>query len=67
MVVELPDVDDKFQVKGIVSWLTPKNATYHNSRGIGVEFADGNGVILRHHINTLLADIQDNKAPTYTL
>lgn len=67
MVVQLPEVDEKFQVKGVVSWLTPENSTYRSHQGVGVEFADGNGVVLRHRIKTLLADIEDNKAETFTL
>lgn len=67
LIIKLPEIEEKFQVKGIVSWITPANSTGHNKQGIGVEFADGIGIALRHRIEGLLGDRLNSENLTYTV
>lgn len=67
IVVQLPEEDHSLSVAGIVSWVNTENATGHKKQGIGVEFADGNGISLRAKIDALLSDRADSEMPTYTL
>ncbi len=67
MVVKLPDNDEKFKLPGTVAWISPEAATGDNKQGIGVEFAEGKGVAMRHRIEGLLGDRLGSDDPTYTM
>ena len=67
MMVILPEQTDKYPAVGVVSWVSPINATGHKKQGIGVAFTDQEGVALRFRIEELLADKAHSNAPTYTL
>lgn len=67
LVIQLPDIKEKFQVLGSVIWVTPENADNHRKCGVGMEFTDSAGISLGHRIMGLLSDRKDSDTPTYTL
>ncbi len=67
MMVILPGTTDKSPAAGVVAWACPKDVTGHNKPGVGIEFTDEEGVVLRLRIEGMLEEQLKSEAPTYTL
>ena len=50
-----------------IIWKTPPRSGNYKSSGIGVQFTDQNGIIVRNKIETYLAGAIASDRPTYTM
>ena len=67
MLIKLMDETDKIAVSGKVVWLTPKAAVGNRPAGIGVQFLNEEGALLRDKIESQLAGMLSSDKTTYTL
>jgi len=65
MLLRLLDDPEKIPVSGRVIWVTPPRAQGNRAAGIGVQFADSDGVV-KAKIESLLAGHNQDQ-PTHTL
>lgn len=66
MLITLLDDGEKLPVAGKVVWITPNGAEGGRKPGIGVEFSDKHGDVVRK-IETYLAGMVDSDRPTHTM
>lgn len=68
MLLQLMDDPAKYAVKGKVAWITPPDAQYAKTQGIGVQFAsDEGGQAAKIKIEQVLGGLLGSNRPTHTL
>lgn len=67
LLITLMDEAEKFPVSGTVIWITPKGAQGNRAPGVGLQFEDHEGKILRGKIETYLAGMDETGDPTHTM
>jgi len=67
MLLTLMDENEKIPVAGKVVWITPKGSQGNRVMGIGVQFGDQDGGVVRNKIEGYLAGALAADRPTHTM
>lgn len=67
MLLSLMDETERLPAVGTIVWITPVGAEGNRAAGIGVQFSDQDGGVVRNKIETYLAAILKSDRPTHTL
>lgn len=67
MLLTLMNEQESFTVHGFVVWITPEGAQGNRAAGIGVQFTEEAGKVVRNKIETYLAGTLKSEKPTHTL
>ena len=67
LLLNLMEEPDRLPIVGKIIWKTPPRSGNYKSSGIGVQFTDQNGIIVRNKIETYLAGAVASDRPTYTM
>ena len=67
MLLNLMDDKERIPVAGTVIWTTPMGAEGNKKPGIGVQFSDQDGGLVRKKIELYLAGMSDSDNVTYTM
>jgi type IV pilus assembly protein PilZ len=67
LLLNLMEEPDRLPIVGKIIWKTPPRSGNYKSNGIGVQFTDQNGIIVRNKIETYLAGAIASDRPTYTM
>ena len=66
LLLSLMDETEKLPTSAKVAWITPKAAQGNRAAGIGVQFLESEGAIVRNKIETYLAGMLQSDKPTHT-
>lgn len=67
MLLNLMEEKEKLPVTGKVVWITPKGAQGNRVAGVGIQFNETEGVVVRNKIETYLAGGLQSDRPTHTM
>lgn len=67
LLLNLMDESEKIPAAGKVVWITPKGSQGNRATGIGVQFSEEEGNLVRNKIETYLAGMLQSDKPTHTL
>lgn len=67
VLLQLMDEPERIPLIGRVVLVTPKQAENQRPQGIGVQFDDEEGRLIRQRIESYLTQFKDSDRPTYTL
>ena len=67
MIINIIDDPEKYSVKGIVVWLTPKGAQGNRAQGIGVQFIGAEAYNIKNKIESYLGNALKSANATHTL
>ncbi|MFO1257398.1 MAG: PilZ domain-containing protein [Gammaproteobacteria bacterium] len=67
MLLNLMEEKEKLPVTGKVVWITPKGAQGNRVAGVGIQFNQTEGVVVRNKIETYLAGGLQSDRPTHTM
>ena len=68
LLITLIDVQNKFNVRGKIVWITPSDSQNNRAGGIGIEFADeSESEALRKKIDVILGPLLQSQDSTHTM
>lgn len=67
ILLTLMDDKEKMPVVGKVIWINPQGSAGHAIPGIGVQFTDNDGKLVRNKIETHLAGMSESDRMTHTM
>ena len=67
MLIQLLEESEKLPVSGKIIWITPGHAQGNRAPGIGVQFCQEEGRLVRNKIETYLAGALKSDRPTHTM
>jgi type IV pilus assembly protein PilZ len=67
ILLTLMDDTEKMPVVGRVIWINPQGSGGHSISGIGVQFTDNDGTLVRNKIETHLAGTGESDRMTHTM
>lgn len=67
LLLNLMEETEKLPAAGKVVWISPKGAQGNRAAGIGVQFSEEEGAMVRNKIETYLAGMLQSDKPTHTL
>lgn len=67
LLLNLMEETEKLPAAGKVVWVSPKGAQGNRAAGIGVQFSEEEGSVVRNKIETYLAGMLQSDRPTHTM
>ena len=67
MLLNLMEETDRLPIAGKIIWITPKGAEGYRTTGIGVQFSEQDGGLVRNKIENYLAGALESDRSTHTM
>jgi len=67
LLLNLMEETERLPIAGKIIWITPVGAEPYRTQGVGVQFSEQEGGVVRHKIEAYLDGALESDPPTHTL